>query len=117
MEVAEQLLVELETYLPDTCQVCMEEYTVERGSNPSVRCSGCQQGFHEPCLESLNLPSEQDIILHCPQCKPFFRVMTSKGGRTGRERPRASRRTPLASSQVAAAATAGVLTPPAGWFY
>ena len=90
LEVAEQLLVELETYLPDTCHVCTEEYTVERGTEPSIRCSGCHQGFHEPCLEKMGLPDvdvlKWHMILLCPQCKPFFRLMTSKGGRTGRER-------------------------------
>ena len=53
VEVAEQLLVELETYLPDNCHLCMQEYTVARGTEPSVRCAGCLQGFHEPCLETL----------------------------------------------------------------
>ena len=56
LEVAEQLLVELETYLPDNCHVCQQEYTVARGTTPIVRCAGCQQGFHEPCLASLGFP-------------------------------------------------------------
>ena len=88
LEVAEQLLVELETYLPDNCQVCQQEYTVARGTSPSVRCAGCHQGFHEPCLENLGLPAQENLkwhmILLCPQCKPYFCVMTSKGGRNGR---------------------------------
>ena len=74
-EVAEQLLVELETYLPDTCQVCQEEYTIERGSEPKVRCSGCHQGFHEPCLATVGIPDQGtlpwQIILLCTQCKPY----------------------------------------------
>ena len=82
-----------------------------RGTSPSVRCAGCHQGFHEPCLENLGLPAQENLkwhmILLCPQCKPYFRVMTSKGGRTGRERPRANRRSLQAAAIATAPQTAG----------
>ena len=82
-----------------------------RGEVPSVRCAGCHQGFHEACLENQE-DLKWHMLLLCPQCKPYFRVMTTKGGRNGRERPRASRRSipgipvttadPQAAAEVAA---------------
>ena len=54
-DVAEQLLIALEALLPDICQVCKEDYSVERGEVPSLSCKGCRQGFHQACYNRLGI--------------------------------------------------------------
>jgi hypothetical protein len=54
-DVAQLLLVALESLLPDTCQLCKEIYTVEREDTPSLRCKGCSQGFHQSCYDRLEV--------------------------------------------------------------
>ena len=44
-DVADQLLLALEALLPDICQICKEESTVERGVVPSLCCTGCIMGI------------------------------------------------------------------------
>ena len=63
---------------------------------PTIQCAGCQQGFHQECLDEMF--GEADLSqfpgrLHwlCTECAPKFSLMTSVGvdGRT--EKPRSKR--------------------------
>ena len=106
VDVANKVLIALEALLPEVCGVCNQEYVTERTDAPSLRCSGCHTGFHEPCLESLgvgNIPDMPGKMLWlCKHCAPRFTVMTAVGGPKGASRPRASRRcAPVAPTPAA----------------
>ena len=95
--MAAQLLITLEALLPDICQVCNEEYTVERGVASSLSCKGGRQGFHKACYDRLEigdslaeLPGSFSWL--CAVCAPHYTLTTVIGGRKGQERPRLSRR-------------------------
>ena len=74
VDVASKLLVALEALLPETCGVCKVEYVTLRTDSPSLRCSGCHTGFHEPCLEELGVGNIPDIpgrmLWLCHHCSP-----------------------------------------------
>ena len=56
------ILVAIERLLPDMCGMCNQEYTVGRLAKPALQCGGCQQGFHEECLEAaFGSPSLPDL--------------------------------------------------------
>ena len=104
-EVAEQLLIALESLLPDTCQVCKEVYTVDRADTPSLRCKGCSQGFHQACFDRLEigpslaeLPGEFSWL--CTVCAPLYQLKTAVGGSKGQERPRLTIRRPPSLPQT-----------------
>ena len=95
-EILDALLVAIERLLPEQCDKCEAEYTVGRESVPTIQCAGCQQGFHQECLDEMF--GEADLSqfpgrLHwlCTECAPKFSLMTSVGvdGRT--EKPRSKR--------------------------
>ena len=95
-EVLDALLVAIERLLPDQCGVCKNEYTVDRESSPAIQCSGCQQGFHQECLEALvgnsvmpEFPGQ--IYWLCELCAPSFSLMTSLGADGKTEKPRSKR--------------------------
>ena len=99
-EVSQQLLVALEALLPDTCQLCKDIYTIGREDEPSLRCKGCTQGFHQACYERLEigpslseLPGEFSWL--CAECAPRYQLQTVVGGNRGQERPRLARRGPI----------------------
>ena len=104
-DVAEKLLIALEALLPDTCQLCKEIFCVEREDNPSLRCKGCSQGFHQACYDRLEigpslaeLPGEFSWL--CTVCAPLYQLKTVIGGNRGQERPRLSRRDPSVPQPV-----------------
>ena len=104
-EVADQLLLALEALLPDICQICKEEYTVERGVVPSLCCTGCKQGFHQACYDRLEigdslaeLPGKFSWL--CAVCAPNFTMTTIVGGRRGTDRPRLLHRKGLAAAMT-----------------
>ena len=109
-EISEQLLVALEALLPDLCQVCNEEYTVDRLEKPGLCCKGCRQGFHQACYDRMEigdslaeLPGEFSWL--CSVCAPLYSLKTVLGGRRGQERPKLNRRGPaVAAPPIAAAA-------------
>ena len=51
-DVLDAVLVAIERLLPEYCGVCKSNYMVEREFSPKLEFSGCQQGFHEECLEA-----------------------------------------------------------------
>ena len=104
VEVANKLLISLEALLPEICGVCDQTYVIDRSDTPSLRCSGCHTGFHEPCLEKLgvgNIPYMPGKMLWlCKHCAPRYTVMTAVGGSNGTSKPRASRRSALHTAPV-----------------
>ena len=72
--------------MPDTCSVCSKEYSTSREESPSLRCKGCYQGFHQPCLEELlggqkTLPKlPGSFYWLCAVCSPNYELMTTSGG-------------------------------------
>ena len=85
-ELIECVIIAIEVLLPDTCSVCSEEYSTGRGETPSLRCKGCYQGFHQPCLEQL-LGGQKDLpklpgslYWLCAMCSPNYELMTTTSG-------------------------------------
>ena len=131
-ELISCVLVGIEALLPDNCSVCQEEYCVNRGETPALRCKGCHQGFHQPCLElRFKLTEEKRVPMFpgglywlCASCDGNYELLTSVGA-GGAEKPRRSRRTAprqpetVTQSQgtglggAAAAAPAPLAPPPA----
>ena len=102
-DVADQLLLALEAHLPDICQICKEEYIVDRGVVSSLCCTGCKQGFHQACYDRLEigdslaeLPGKFSWL--CSVCAPNFTLTTAVGGRRGTDRPRFLHRKGLAAA-------------------
>ena len=66
--------------------VCNEEYSTARDETPSLRCKGCYQGFHQPCLEQLlggqkELPKLPGAFYWlCGGCCPNYELMTTSSG-------------------------------------
>ena len=84
--LVKDLLTCIESYLPDTCGVCENEYSVERGETPTLRCEGCSQGFHEPCLVETGLSEvlpkvPGKLLWLCIECKSNFQLVTLAGNR------------------------------------
>ena len=95
-DILDSLLVALERLLPEQCDKCQAEYTVSRESSPAMQCSGCQQGFHQECLEELvgkpELPAfPGQMYWLCPHCSPKFSLMTVVGQDGKAEKPRSKR--------------------------
>ena len=92
-EVIDAILVAIERLLPDMCGMCNQEYTVGRLAKPALQCGGCQQGFHEECLEAaFGSPSLPDLpgklYWLCSHCNPRFSLMTAVGADGKTEKPR-----------------------------
>jgi hypothetical protein len=93
-ELIDSLIIAIEVLLPDMCSVCQSEYSVGREETPALRCKGCYQGFHQPCLEQMlggqkSLPSlPGSVYLLCAACSPNYVLMTTTGG----SKPAAGRR-------------------------
>ena len=85
-ELIECVIIAIEVLLPDTCSVCNEEYSTARDETPSLRCKGCYQGFHQPCLEQLlggqkELPKLPGAFYWlCGGCCPNYELMTTSSG-------------------------------------
>jgi hypothetical protein len=85
-EVIDSLIIAIEVLLPDMCSVCNTEYTIGREETPALRCKGCHQGFHQPCLEIIlcgqkSLPKlPGSIYWLCAVCSPNYALMTTSGG-------------------------------------
>ena len=85
-EVIDSIIIAIDVLLPDTCSVCNSEYSVGREETPALRCKGCYQGFHQPCLEQSlggqkslpNLPGS--LYWLCAACSPNYELMTTSGG-------------------------------------
>ena len=95
-DILDALLVALERLLPEQCDKCQAEYTVSRESSPAMQCSGCQQGFHQECLEELVGKPEMpafpgQIYWLCSHCSPKFSLMTVVGQDGKSEKPRSKR--------------------------
>ena len=75
-ELIDSLIIAIEVLLPDLCSVCKSEYCVGREETPALRCKGCHQGFHQPCLEQLlggqtSLPQlPGSVYWLCAICSP-----------------------------------------------
>ena len=52
-ELIDSIIIAIEVLLPDMCSVCQSEYSVAWEKTPALRCKGCYQGFHQPCLEEM----------------------------------------------------------------
>ena len=85
-ELIECVIIAIEVLLPDTCSVCSQEYSTGRDETPSLRCKGCYQGFHQPCLEQL-LGGQKDLpklpgsfYWLCAMCSPNYELMTTTSG-------------------------------------
>ena len=93
-EVIQCVIIAIEVLLPDTCSVCDLEYSIGREETPALRCKGCYQGFHQPCLEKMlggltilpKLPGS--LYWLCSLCSPNYELMTTTGG----SKPAASRK-------------------------
>ena len=92
------VLTAVENLLPDHCDVCQEVYVIERGESPSLRCAGCHQGFHEPCVVTTGLidvlpklPGKMTWL--CSHCKDSFELVTTLGNR-GKPTIRSTKRLP-----------------------
>ena len=77
-------MVALERLLPEQCGKCTTEYMVDRETIPALQCSGCKQGFHQECLESIlgtsampELPGQTYWL--CETFTPRFSLMTAVG--------------------------------------
>ena len=85
-DLIECVIIAIEVLLPDTCSVCSKEYSTSREESPSLRCKGCYQGFHQPCLEELlggqkTLPKlPGSFYWLCAVCSPNYELMTTSGG-------------------------------------
>ena len=95
-DILDALLVAIERLLPEQCDKCETEYTVGRESSPAIQCSGCQQGFHQECLEVLvgqaDLPAfPGQLYWLCTHCAPRFSLMTVVGQDGKTEKPRSKR--------------------------
>ena len=95
-DILDAILVALERLLPDQCGVCSNVYTVERESSPAVQCSGCQQGFHQECLETVLGNSTMPVFpgsLYwlCEPCSPNYSLMTAMGSDGKTQKPRSKR--------------------------
>ena len=85
-ELIDCVIIAIEVLLPDTCSVCSTEYSIGREETPSLRCKGCYQGFHQPCLKKLlggqttipKLPGS--LYWLCSACSPNYELMTTTGG-------------------------------------
>ena len=96
--ILKDLLTATENLLPDRCDICEEVYVVGRGEIPSIRCSGCHQGFHEPCVVTTGLvdvlpklPGKMTWLCH--HCKDNFELVTTLGNR-GKPTIRSTKRLP-----------------------
>ena len=92
------VLTATENLLPDHCNVCQEVYVVGRGECPSLRCAGCHQGFHEPCVVTTGLVDvlpklPGKLTLLCPHCKDSYELVTTLGNR-GKPTIRSTKRLP-----------------------
>ena len=91
-DIAQEIILGIERLLPDTCSECKQEYTVGRQDKPGLRCQGCGQGFHQPCLESLlggktTLPAlPGSLYWLCGSCAPCYELVTTVG-QGGRSKP------------------------------
>ena len=79
------VVITIESLLPDNCTVCNEGYTILRDERPELRCKGCSQGFHQPCLVNLGLVEGLNklpgsLYWLCSTCGPNYRLMTTEGG-------------------------------------
>ena len=85
-ELIDSLIIAIEVLLPDMCLVCNKEYCVGREDTPALRCKGCYQGFHQPCLEQMlggqnTLPQlPGSLYWLCAICSPNFQLMTTSAG-------------------------------------
>ena len=95
-EVVQGIILGIERLLPDTCGSCSMEYVIDRETTPSLLCKGCNQGFHQPCLEKLldgkvNFPLLPGSLWWlCDKCSPYYQLVTTVG-QGGRSRPTRSR--------------------------
>ena len=98
-ELAQEIIYAIERLLPDTCGECKHEYAVSRLDNPGLKCKGCGQGFHQPCLERLldgksALPSlPGSLYWLCGSCTPCYELVTTLG-HGGRSKPTRGRLAP-----------------------
>ena len=71
---------------------CNQDYIVGRQETPGLKCKGCGQGFHQPCLEKSldgkkalsSLPGS--LYWLCGSCGPCYELVTTVG-QGGRNKP------------------------------
>ena len=86
-EIAHEIILGIESLLPDTCGECNKEYVVTRQECPGLRCKGCGQGFHQPCLEKLlggrpTMPAlPGSVYWLCGGCSPCYELVSLAGQR------------------------------------
>ena len=87
-DILDALLVALERLLPDQCGVCKNVYTIDREDSPTLQCSGCQQGFHQECLDTMMGSSTMPVFPGhmywlCELSAPKYSLMTVVGEAVG----------------------------------
>ena len=54
-----RVIVRIQNLLPDSCQICKEDYCLKRDELPLLSCDICKQGCHNECIRKhLSVPDE-----------------------------------------------------------
>ena len=73
-EAIEKLCVVIQSYFPDTCQICNQSYRSKIHDSSLLKCGSCGQEVHQPCylklLKNMNLIDQdeklRDLIYQMP---------------------------------------------------